>query len=372
MGPLKVLRVWSSAALSGLMLVSAGCERHADAPVSRASAQPALSETTAGAPVRSDGADLVDEAQRLMQAGQRRKARVYALRANSVLQASAAQSDRFDPAQDAAVAGRLTDLLADLGEYNDALALIRLQAPGDQEPDLLRLVLHLIDAKDRRGVAEVAPLAAQSFASSPASALEGASDLAEMVRRLAIAGFRPAARDADRALDQRRVLLPVWQRLRLQADLGDVDGAVAAANRLGSITQSISPMAGVLAAAMSPLDDAGRAHAGPAKGSVLAAPVQPREPAQISGPRAQALAAIATDLAQAGHIDEALRTAGPLDSVPAEAVADSRDYALAAIAAAQAKAGHTTAARATIQRIYQPAVRAESMRTLTPAPARPS
>ena len=101
----------------------------------------------------------------------------------------------------------------------------------------------------------------------------------------------------------------------------------------------------------------------------MRAPAQPREPAQISAPRAQALAAIATDLAQAGHIDDALRAASPLDSVPAETVADSRDYALAAIAAAQAKAGRTSDARATLQRIYQPAVRAEAMRTLAPARA---
>ena len=367
MGPLKALRVWSSAALSGLMLVSVGCQRHAEAPASLASAQPVSAEAAAPAQAPSDGADLVDTAQRLMRTGERRKARVYALRANSVLQASAAQSGQFDPLRDAAVAGQLTDLLADLGEYDDAVALTRLQAPGDQEPDLLRLVLHLIDAKDRRGIAKVAPVASQLFASSPASALEGASDLAEMVRRLAIAGFKTAARDADRALDPRRGLLPVWQRLRLQADLGDADGAIAAANRLGPITQLISPMAGVLAAAMAPLSHPGRIHAA---GAAPGSQTETVAPAQTSAPRADALAAIATDLAEAGHIEDALRAVGPLDAVPPEAVADSRDYALAAITEAQAKAGRTSSARTTAQRIYQPGVRAEALRTLPPA--RPS
>ena len=364
MGPLKALRVWSSAALLGLVLVCVGCQKHAEAPVSLASAQPVPAEAATPAPAPSDGADLVDTAQRLMRTGQRRKARVYALRANSVLQAWAAQSGQFDPLRDAAVAGQLTDLLADLGQYDDAVALTRLQAPGDQEPDLLRLVLHLIDAKDPRGVAKLAPVASQLFASSPASALEGASDLAEMVRRLAIAGFRSAAHEADHALDPRRGLLPVWQRLRLQADLGDPDGAIAAANRLGPLTQPISPMAGVLAAAMAPLSHPGRIDAA---GALPGGQARAGAPAQTSAPRADALAAIATDLAEAGHIEAALRAVGPLEAAPPEAVADSRDYALAAIAGAQAKAGRMSAARATARRIYQPAVRAEAMRTLAPA-----
>lgn len=328
-----------------------------------AAKQGALAEAVAPPPDPNDAEDLAQSAQRLVKAGRTHKARTYALQAYGLLQASAAQSGRPDPLQDAALAGQLTAVLADVGEYESAMALVRVQAPGDQEPDFLALALHVIDARDRKGVAQVLPVVVPLFATSPASALEGAGDLAEVVRHLAISGFKTEAAEANRALDERRNLLPVWQRLRLQADLGDVDGAIAAANRLGPLTQPVSPMAGVFAAAMA-LGDSGAHNVSREKVMALARKVQEGQPTQTSAPRAEALAAIATDLADAGRIQDALRAEAPLDTVPPETVANSRDYALAAIAAAQIKAGKTAAARQTIARIYQPAVRSEAERKL--------
>ena len=303
-----------------------------------ASGQAVLAEALAPAPDPNDAEDLVDAARRLIRDGRPRRARIYALQANDILHATAAKPGQPNLVQDAALDRQLTEVMADVGEYQDAIYLVGLQAPGDQEEDLRALIFHLIDAHDRKGVDQVMPIVITLFAYGPASALEGAGDMAEVVRRLALAGFRAEALQANQALDERRGLLPVWQKLRLRADLGDVDGALAAADRLGPLTQPASPLAGARV--------------------------------ETSSSRADALAAIATDLAETGRIADALKAEAPLDASPPAAVADSRDFALATIAEAQARAGQSSDAQQTLARIYQPAVRAATLAKLQAGPSR--
>ena len=323
----------------------------------------ALADRVAPIPDPHDPQDLTDAALRILREGRARAARNYALQANALLAASAQQPGGPALVQNAVLAGQLTAVLADVGEYQAAMGLVRLQSPGDQEQDFLRLMLHVIDARERRGIAEVLPVVSTLFAAGPASALEGANDLAEVVRRLAIAGFRAQAIAANRALDERRTLLPVWQALSIQADLGDVDGAIAAADRLGPLTRPAPLLAGAFAAGMD-LRDSAASGLAPERARELASRARADRPAQTSGLRAEALAAIATDLADAGRLDDALKAVAPLETVAPDVVAGSRDYALAAIAQAQAKAGRAPAARLTIGRIYQPTVRAEATRRL--------
>ena len=282
---------------------------------------------------------LPEEAARLVREGRPDQARSYALKANAVVRANA-NPWQPAPSEDGELLRRLTAVLSDVGEYETAMSLVLLEPPADQQAGYRFLMLHIIDARNRSGIHRVLPTVATLLATAPSSALEGATDLADVIRRLALTGFVREARAANIALDPRRALLPPSQRLRLQADLGDVKGAVTAANNLGPLTERTSPMAD----------------------------------APTSAPRADALAAIATDLAEAGRIQDAIAVAHLLDAPPPQAVASSRDFALAAIAEAQAKHGDVVGAGRTIALIYQPRVRSMSQQTLACAscPGRPN
>jgi hypothetical protein len=83
-----------------------------------------------------------------------------------------------------------------------------------------------------------------------------------------------------------------------------------------------------------------------------------------SGPQANALAAVASKLAELGNIDRAFQAETRLEAEPRDILAPRRDAALKAIAVAQKRAGDLEGSLATALRINQPQLRLERLRAL--------
>lgn len=267
-----------------------------------------------------------------------------------------------------ALLGRLSGVLAELGAYDQAIATVQPIDPANRRQFYMNVVRAQVRRKDGAAITRMLPIVIVALKAGPAGT-RIAGLLYELTRILANAGYRD---DAHMVYRELRALPPgtgalvSWQEALLTADLGDLDGALLQADAAGPMTAPPSAVQVMVVTAMQ-FDNARKP---PTQAEVAAAAQRAKAafPAQVAGPRAIALSAIAVDMAAQGNIAGAQRAEAGLDAAPREAVIGPRDTALNAIASAQIQAGDLRGAFATAQQIAQATVRRGALLRLAAIP----
>jgi hypothetical protein len=137
----------------------------------------------------------------------------------------------------------------------------------------------------------------------------------------------------------------------LQADKGDIAGALEAADQAGAMVVKPDPLTIIMLAAMTMSQ---KREKPPTEAEVLEA-IRQAEALMplVAGPKAQVLSDIAAHMAAKGDIAAALRAAAILEQEQNGAIKVVHDTAVNAIANAQIKAGDLRGALATALRIRQ-------------------
>lgn len=269
-------------------------------------------------------------------------ARVWALQALQVGRARSAAA-KTASVQDDGVYFDLQRVFTDLGDYDAALSVLQLIDVDNRNqfyPDILQAE---IDHHDSAAITRTLRIAIAAIVAPSISDPRTALEMRDMTEALAIGGYRAEARTTFDAL--RRA--PDWSETEardapeLQAALGDLPGALKAADKLGDLVTPPGDLPALVAATIA-LGEASPQKP-PTLGEVseLAAKVRAAEPQLVAGAKAGALSRISVVMAQLGDIDGAWKAEQALEVSPRgarEAVAFHRDRALAAIAEAQLKA----------------------------------
>ncbi len=313
----------------------------------------------------NDADDLLGVAKRLAKQGDTVAAVRAATAASQVAldtQTAPSQppSNRYDHF---ALLNRIFGVLADLGAYDTALATVQPIELVNRQQYYVTVVQAAINRKDSAAIAHLLPTAIDAVTQPTPAGTRAESFLFGLTRTLANNGYRDEAKKPYEALIQftnsasatsRDHLLP-WQLAVLKADTGDLASALQAANDAGPLTTKPTPaMVGVLTVMQ--FDGATK----PPSQSELAAAMQRSTnmlPNQVSGPKANALSAIAIDMAVQGNIEGALKAETELDVEPRAALSGARDTALSSIATAQQKACDLRGSFSTTLRIEQASVR---------------
>jgi len=324
----------------------------------------------------SDTGNLLETAKRLIKLGDQAKATDVAIQAGRAALKVAGDATRNRRAYYEYIAqlGPIIGTLDELGAYDEAIATAQ---PIDANNRLQHYVFTLRAAmrrSDAAAVARLLPIAIEALKmdSTPNHMLQSKA-LSDLTRALAVAGYRDEALKAFAELqtvagkspsaDQARQLATL--AIVLQADSGDVQGALVAANETGSMTEKPNDSR-ISALAVMNMGGLGRR---PTTAEMEEAFRQAAEALPlVAGPKAEALSSIATHMAAKGNISAALQAAAVLDAEPSNAITGAHDTALNAIADAQAKAGDFRGSFATILRIRQSTVRGPLLLKLAGSP----
>jgi hypothetical protein len=258
----------------------------------------------------TDPKSLADSARRFLREGDKDAARDAALQAAEQINAAAPRA-KFDHFK---LRGELFGLLVDVGEYDQAVAMVDSDEPQRKRTLFVAAVERAIRGGDAAAVSHLAPVAV-------AAVIQPRPDwqLYWLTRSLAVAGFHDEAstgyRQLTDAIEQGALNVDLVELAELQALLGDLPAALATADRAG---------------------------------------LPPGNP----GRKARALQAIAIRLAEQGNIDGALQAQAKLEAEPQNALGDRT---LLSIAAAQARSRDLRGAYATSLRIADPYVRFRSL-----------
>ena len=156
-------------------------------------------------------------------------------------------------------------------------------------------------------------------------------------------------------------------KAEMQALVGDVPGALATANDAGALTEKPNPMMAALVTGMS-FDNAKKPPS-QAEMAERLKQVQKLMPPLASGPKAHALAVVASTLASLGNVADAFKAEAGLEDEPRDVLAPRRDFALAAIFTEQKRIGDFEAALATALRMDEPLERLRWLQSLAAVPA---
>jgi hypothetical protein len=268
----------------------------------------------------TDPKSLVDAAKRFLNQHDNDAARDAALQAAEQIRAVTPRS-KFDHFK---ILGEIFGILVDVGEYDQAVAVVQSEEPARKEMLSVSALERAIRRRDDATVARLTPVAISAMMQSRGSVLK----LYWLTRSLAAAGYRDDARKAYQQLagtfEHDSLSVAPVMLAELQALMGDIPAALATADRAG---------------------------------------LPPADP----GRKARALQAITMLLAGQGNIDGALQAEAKLEAEPANAL---RDRALLSIAAAQAKSGDLRGAYSTSLRISNPYGRIQSLLRLVAASPR--
>jgi hypothetical protein len=258
---------------------------------------------------------------------------------------------------------RLSGLLASLGAYDEALETIQAIELRNRLQYYVSVTDRAVQRNDAVGVTRMTALAIAALKADMGGPNGAYGHLYDLTRRLAMAGYRA---DAQTACAELQTITPVpyeklspYKSIILRVDMGDVVGAVDAANALGAMTAKPSPMA-LMALTTMMFDNAEKP---PTTEEVAKAMETAKKmmPAQVAGPRADSLIGIADELALMGNIPMALEIESSLEGETNENIVAKRDMALAVIAKAQIKAGDLHEALATSLKISAPMKRWEPL-----------
>ncbi|MGN6284473.1 MAG: hypothetical protein ACTHM2_04905 [Afipia sp.] len=255
--------------------------------------------------------------------------------------------------------GQISATLIQLGAYDDAIAVIQPMDPSNRVQYYARALLAAAQEPNSPEVRRLFPVTMEAFRIKPmihALHLRQLSDLAEA---LAVDGYRDFAIKAVQEFQDQLGKSPsadqVRQRISLsavmQADSGDIDGAILAAENAG-------PMVGrptdAQLAALAVMMAGGQTT--PAKFEDIKRQAIERWPA-AAGSKADVLSAIVVHLARKGNFSGALQAFDILDSEPDDAIKGIHDSAAEVLAREQEKQGDLRGAYTTALHIRQPIVR---------------
>lgn len=325
----------------------------------------------------NDADDLLDAAKRLnkqgnMAAAVRTATAASQLALETQTVSSQPPSNRYDHF---ALLNRIFGVLTDLGAYDTALATVQPNELVNRQQYYITVVQAAVSRKDSTAIAHLLPIAIAAVIQPTPAGTRAESFLYSLTRALANGGYREEAKKPYEALTQftnnaavtsRDHLLP-WQLAVLKADTGDLPAALQAADDAGPLTaKPTRAMANFLTVMQ--FDSATK----PPSPSEVAAAMQRSAnmlPNLVAGPKANALSAIAIDLAAQGNIEGALQVESELEVEPRAALSGARDMALSSIAAAQLKARDLRGSFSTTLRIEQASVRWGSLLKLAAEPA---
>jgi tetratricopeptide (TPR) repeat protein len=255
--------------------------------------------------------------------------------------------------------GQISAVLADLGAYDEAIAVVQPIDSNNRAQFYAHTVNAAIRKLDAAGVERMLPIAIEAFRgdSTPNHMIQ-LRLLSGLTRALAVAGYRDDALKAfqefldvlgnsssNEQIRQKNLLSAV-----MQADGGDIRGALASADKSGLMIENPSDAQIAMLVAMR-LRLQGAAEFEEAKREAMK--ILP----SVSGPKAEVLSAIVVHLAKKGNIEPALQTLAILDVESGDAVKGVHDSAASVLAEAQEKLGDLRGSFATALRIRQATVR---------------
>jgi tetratricopeptide (TPR) repeat protein len=324
----------------------------------------ALARALLPTPDLSDAGNLLETAKRLIKLGDQAKATDVAIQAGraALKVAGDATRKRGGYYEYIAQLSPIIGTLNELGAYDDAIATAQ---PIDANNRLQYYVFTLRAAMGKPDAAEVArllPMAIEAFKmdSTPNHMLQ-LKALSDLTRALAVTGYRDEALKTFAELQAVMGKAPSADQVRqltllttvLQADGGDVQGALTAANETGPMTEKPND---ARIAALAVMKMGGGRRPTPTEMEEALRHAAEALPL-VAGPKAEALSSIAVHMAAKGSIAGALQAAAALETEPNDAITGSHDTALNAIADAQVKAGDLRGSFATVLRIRQSTVR---------------
>ncbi|MDE1150168.1 MAG: hypothetical protein PW843_26740 [Azospirillaceae bacterium] len=265
---------------------------------------------------------------------------------------------------------RLSGRMASLGEYDDALSVIQTIELENRLQFYVSITRSAIDRQDAPGVARMTAVAIDALKADMDGPDGALGHLYALTRELVMAGYQTEAKTALAELQAvpqtptRR--LDPYKTIVLQADMGDVAGAVAAANAQGPMTAPPSPMAALAVTTMM-FDNAKTPPTQDEVAKALAT-AQKMMPAAVAGAHADTLVGIARDLALKGDTAQALEVESGLEGESNANIVAKRNSLLADIAKAQIKAADLHDALATSLRITDQRTRWQPLLSLAAFP----
>lgn len=274
--------------------------------------------------------------------------------------------------------GQVFAVLCDLGEYDEAIATVQPIEDVNRKQYYAMAIEAAVGAHDDAAVNHLLPVAIAAF-KEPAPDWGTVQKLHRVIQALGRGGYRDAARTAFAEL--KAVLDTLVASGKYQADLdmlaecqaltGDLAGALATADKAGPLVQAPSNGQVAMATVFSFADEQRKAPPTQNEIAQRLAEVQAHMPAQVLGPKAFALAAIANDLALMGDIKSALGMEAALEGEPRKLFEQQRDFVLTPISEAQQTAGQYREALATALRISRDDLRFARLLKLAAVPPQP-
>jgi tetratricopeptide (TPR) repeat protein len=320
----------------------------------------------------TDTARLFEAAKRFMKLGDRAKATEVAVKAmhavpdNSGPRPGAYYRTPPNP-------GQIASLLIDLGAYDEAIAAATAAKINNRSYYYFYAVNVAARNADVASVARLLPVAfdALKMDSNPDRGAQFRS-LFDLTKVLALAGYRDQALrtfgELQGLLTKAQVNALMRQDMTslaavLQADKGDIAGALQAADQAGTMVEKPDRLTIMMAVAMM------MGNKQPTQAEIMEA-VQQAEALMplVIGPKARVLSDIAVHMAAKGDIAAASRAVAVLEEERNDLIRGARDTAVNAVANAQIKAGDLRGAFATALRIRESAVRRMPLLKLAGSP----
>jgi hypothetical protein len=320
----------------------------------------------------TDARGLVDKARRLMKLGDRAKATELAVTATRSVSDISSRPKPGGYDDNVVQLGQIISLLIQVGAYDEAIAV----AQGTSTDSRLQYYVSAVDAALRNSdAASVGRLLPVSLALKVDSSFNNGSQfrsLSDLTRMLAVAGYRDQALQRFAELQELMTKAPPNVRLGqgvtslaavLQADGGDIAGALEAADRAGPMVTKPDRLAISMFAAMT------LGNKRPMEAEIMEA-IRQAEMLMplVAGPKAEVLSDIAMHMAAKGDIAAALTAAAILEEEQNDVVNLAHDTAVQAIADAQIKAGDLRGAFATALRIRRSTSRRTPLLKLAASP----
>jgi hypothetical protein len=334
----------------------------------------ALAAAVAPAPVPGDAESFLDDAKRRIKLGDHAGAiaaalesariaglitRDYPTRITGPVTAETA-NPKWTWYDHQALLGRIFGVLCELGADDAAITTVQPIEPENRQQYYVLLIDAEVRRKDTAAIARMLPVAIKAVEAETRLASRTGYLLFRLTRTLALGGYAGEARttytELVSLLDHPSLARPVHITpvllAELKADVGDLPGALLAANEAGPLVMKPSDAQILMMAA---LQFANRS-ASPTASEVAAAADRLRAalPPLMPGPQAHALTAIAVDMAEIGDIAAARQAESRLEAEPRDALWGPHDTALEAIVGAQIKAADFRGALATTLRMTEP------------------
>jgi tetratricopeptide (TPR) repeat protein len=336
-----------------------------------------LARAVVPTPDPANAGDLLAAATRLMKQGDRDAASREALAASKV--ALTTQRDPTAPLGKwidyTLLLGRISGVLAELGAYDEAIVTVQPIEIVNRQQYYLNVMRAEVQHKDAAAITHTLPLAISAI-TLPTPGIRSVNILYELTRVLAAGGYFEEARVSYQAIlavsnspsAKPQDRLQPWQSAALKAAAGDLAGALSDADNAGPLVAKPSAMQVMMLAAMQ-FDNPTKK---PTESEMLAAIERAKAalPPLVSGPKANALRAIASELAAQGKIDDALQVVAGLDVEPQDVLNSVRGTALLSIAKAQAKAGDLHGSFSTVMQITPLLLRWDTLLTLAAKPVK--